>query len=178
MKFTFRTISSTGKSDPRIRIGTTDIIIPEGINDISFEHPDSGELLVDFYNKTENDTIVSDDGTIIKDTEFRITDIWCDDILLERWVLNDAIYYPRYFNGFLKNFPDAPLGISSPYQFNFPGLIKWTWDPLFWDWYFYEKTNREVIHHLDKDPDRVWKFRGSLDKCDDLVDKIKNLLSL
>ena len=46
----------------------------------------------------------------------------------------------------------------------------------FWDWYFKEKQNKEVIKFLDKDPDRIHKFRGSLDPCEDLVTKIKQLI--
>ena len=46
----------------------------------------------------------------------------------------------------------------------------------FWDWYFRVKQDKEVIKFLDKDPDRIHKFRGSLDPCEDVVAKIKELI--
>jgi hypothetical protein len=76
----------------------------------------------------------------------------------------------------MSQFPDSPATIVAPYQFNFPGNFQWTWTGDFWEWYFIEKNNREVINFLDKDPDRVWKFRGSLDPCEDVVAKLKELL--
>ena len=39
-----------------------------------------------------------------------------------------------------------------------------------------EKQDKEVIKFLDKDPERINKFRGSLDPCFDLVGKIKELI--
>jgi hypothetical protein len=88
------------------------------------------------------------------------------------------VYHPRYFDGFLQHCPDAPKEITAPYQFNFPGTISWAWENNFWDWYFKQKNQLEVINFLDQDPDRVWKFRGSLDPCEDLVSKIKQVLKL
>ena len=67
--------------------------------------------------------------------------------------------------------------MKSQLIWHFPGcftLPKFVDD--FWDWYFKEKQNKEVIKFLDKDPDRIHKFRGSLDPCEDLVTKIKQLI--
>lgn len=180
LNFTFLTVGSAGRSLPEIRISTTDevVVVPDGVNKISFDVPDTQQLTVDFYNKTQEDTIVDHQGNIVKDTQFRIIDIWCDGIKLESWFLTDAVYRPRYFSGFLEQFPDSITEIKSPYQFNFPGTISWNWQEKFWDWYFVEKNKREVINFLDQDPDRVWKFRGSLDPCEDLVEKIKTILKL
>jgi hypothetical protein len=175
LTFTLLTEARHGQNGPRIRSNNIDVLLPVGrsTTDISIE--DTGSFVIDFYNKTEKDTIV-EQGQIVADTEFRIIDVWCDGILLESWFKNISVYRPNYFEGFLKHQPDAPKEIVSPYQFNFPGTISWTWNNKFWDWYFVTKNEREVIKFLDQDPDRVWKFRGSLDPCEDLVTKIKQVL--
>lgn len=182
LKFTLKIISSVGKNCPKIRVSSsskkTVLNIPEGISYNSFLINDTGSLVLDFFNKTEDDTITDDNGNIIKDTEFRITDIWVNDIKLESWVLTNAVYKPRYFSGFLKEHPNADAKILSPFQFNFPGIIEWEWESPFWDWYFIEKNKNEVINFLDKDQDRVWKFRGSLDPCNDIINDIKKILGI
>jgi hypothetical protein len=57
-------------------------------------------------------------------------------------------------------------------------MIKWAWTGDFWDWYFKEKNEREVINFMDNDPDRIWKFRGSLDPCTDIVTNIKKIMDI
>ena len=183
LQWTFLTETSVGRSAPEFRVMTNHtrpvIALTAGTKQVSFESDDCGYLGLDYFSKTENDTVTDATGRIVKDTMWRIAKIWCDGIMLEDWFINDAVYRPRYFSGYLAQFPDAPEIIRSPYQFNFPGAITWTWSGKnFWDWYFAEKNQREVIHHLDKDPERVWKFRGSLDPCQDLVDGIKDILKI
>lgn len=184
LKWIFKVETTVGRNNPAMRV-LSEINKPvvswqENTKKIQFTSQDCGLLLLDYFSKTESDTIVDEFGNIVKDTMWRISKIWCDDILLEQWFINHAVYYPKYFPNFLKKFPDSPVKIQSPYQFNFPGLIKWQWEQgqEFWDWYFTEKNNREEINGLEQDPDRVWKFRGSLDPCDDLVKGIKDLLEL
>lgn len=177
IEFTIETWAQHGAASPKLRILDQDIELSQGLSQWSVQVPDSGQFLIDFYSKTETDTIV-ENGQIIADTEFRIENIWIDNIKTELWFKHQACYRPKYFAGFLTQFPAAEKEIFAPYQFNFPGTITWNWDGAFWDWYFVEKNKNEVINFLDKDPDRVWKFRGSLDTCDDLVLKIKDLLKL
>lgn len=176
LTFTFLTHAIHGRTPAQVRANNDIVTVPEGKNEISITVPDTGMLTLDFFSKTEQDTVVDQQGNIVADTEFRIETIWCDGIRLESWFNNSAEYCPRYFDGFLQQFPDAPASILAPYQFNFPGTIAWTWTGDFWDWYFVEKNKREIINFLDKDPDRVWKFRGSLDPCDDIVAKLKEIL--
>jgi hypothetical protein len=177
MRFTLQTHSTSGRTTPQIKIlSSSEIItIPDGDQLINIVIEDQQSLVFDFFNKSQKDTIVDEQGKVIKDSEFKISKVWCDDILLESWFLTSAVYKPRYFEGYLRQAPDAPAEITAPFQFNFPGAVEWHWIGEFWDWYFNEKTNKEVIKFLDKDPDRVWKFRGSLDPCNDLVAKIKEL---
>ncbi len=178
IKFTFLTDARHGRTEPQVKICQHTITIPKGVQEWSVEIEDQEQLVIDFFSKTESDTVVDSAGCIVADTEFKILKMWVDDILVETWFRNYAVYRPVYFTGFLQHCPDAPASIVAPYQFNFPGTIEWQWQGSFWDWYFNEKNKNEIINFLDKDPDRVWKFRGSLDPCDDLVDKIKKLIQL
>jgi len=177
LTFTLQTQTKYGRTGPRIRVGNEDILLPpdQATTDITVQ--DTGSLILDFHSKTEQDTVI-ENGVITADTEFRIVNIWCDGIRLETWFRNLAVYRPRYFAGFLQHQPDAPEEIVAPYQFNFPGTVTWSWQDDFWEWYFVQKNQQEVINFLDQDPDRVWKFRGSLDPCEDLVTKIKQVLEL
>lgn len=178
IKFTFETEATVGVTAPSVIVTDTVHEIAAGMSQWSVTIPDSGHLTMDFYSKTQQDTVLDSDGNIVRDTQFRINKIWADGIILETWFLNQAIYRPRYFADYLAQVPQAPAEIEACYQYNFPGVIQWQWESNFWDWYFDQKNSREVIHFMDKDPDRVWKFRGSLDPCEDLVSKIKKILAL
>jgi hypothetical protein len=177
LTFTIEFDTNIGRTAPRLRRGDQDVELLKGIGCVDFTVEDQGSFVLDFYNKTPSDSIV-ENGKIIADTEFKINKIWVDGILLELWFKNSAVYTPRYFNGYLKMVPDALREIVAPYQFNFPGIISWTWQENFYDWYFVQKNKNEVINFLDKDPDRVWKFRGSLDPCEELVKGIRDILDL
>jgi hypothetical protein len=174
--------ASIGASAPEFQIlgdsSPDQITLDAGDQLVEFTTPDNGTLDINYYSKKETDTVVLD-GEIVRDTVWRIKKIWCDGILLESWFQNDCCYRPRYFQGYLAGNPNAPLHIHAPYQFNFPGTMSWQWQgPDFWQWYFHEKNRREVINFMDKDPDRVWKFRGSVEECTDLVRSIRALLKL
>jgi len=174
--FTLLINASHGRSPPQFHAGGDNFLLPADNSTVDI-NIDKTELLLDFYSKTESDTIV-ENTQVTADTEFKILRMWCDGILLEPWFKNHAVYQPRYFAGYLEQCPDAPTIITAPYQFNFPGTIVWSWQGQFWDWYFDHKNKFEVINFLEQEPDRVWKFRGSLDPCADLVTKIKQVLDL
>lgn len=175
LEFRFQTEAKYGRTAPQIRCEQTVVVVPEAQGIIKLPVQSKQSLIIDFFSKTESDTVV-DNGKIVADTEFRFDCVWCDGIKLEPWFINESIYTPRYFTGFLSQFPDVPNQIVGAYQFNFPGTIEWHWQGDFWDWYFEQRNNRRVINFLDKDPDRVWKFNGSLDPCQDLVQKIREII--
>lgn len=177
LTFTFLVEAKHGRTAPQLRVGQENFLLPSEQSTFEVSIEDAKSLELDFYSKNETDTVV-DHGRIVSDTEFKILHVWCDGIRLETWFRNSAVYRPRYFEGFLQHCPDAPQEITAPYQFNFPGTITWSWQDNFWDWYFEQKNQLEVINFLDQDPDRVWKFRGSLDPCEDIVRKIKQVLEL
>jgi hypothetical protein len=176
IKFTLLTETKYGASPARVLIQKKTIELPEGNHEWNCLVEDIGKFEINFFSKSESDTITDNNGNIIADTEFKILRCWVDGILTEDWFKNAAVYRPNYFKGFLDQFPDSPAEIHAPYQFNFPGTITWSWEGSFWDWYFQQKNKHEIINNLDHDPDRVWKYRGSLDPCHDLVAKIKELI--
>jgi len=178
LEFELELASTQGRTPGYLQVDDNKIHLSDPLMYAKFIIQDLGKLKIVFGGKTENDTIVDSNGNIIADTEFRILNIRCNQIKLEPWILTDFVYYPDYFSGYLQQFPDSPIIITSPYQYNFPGTLEFNWVSNFWDWYFEEKNKREVISFLEKDPDRVWKFRGSLDPCEDLVEKIKELIQL
>ena len=146
------------------------------------EPEDQNTLSLRWVNKTQRHT-KTDNGKIVQDQTFELVNIRIDDIQIEEWFWTDGHYFPKYFDGFLKNYKDQrrneilPERTRSQLIWHFPGTFTFSSFPLnFWDWYFDLKQEKEVIKFLDKDPERVNKFRGSLDPCFDLVNDIKKFL--
>ena len=187
MKFEI-TYNSTFSIDwPKIYVVQNNKIIDTKIcdgNKFSFdlEPHDSNLLELNWFNKTERHTVV-DKGVITQDQTLTLVNIRVDNIQIENWFMTEGSYQPRYFKGFIKQQQEkrinAPLekNIKSQLIWHFPGTFTFLQFPKnFWDWYFNLKQDKEVIKFLEKDPDRINKFRGSLDPCEDLVDKIKQLI--
>jgi len=172
---------------PRILVLHNDVIVKEIDCDqskflFSIEPEDQNSLSLQWINKSQKHT-KTHNGKIIQDQTFELLNMRIDGIQIEEWFWTDAYYTPKYFDGFLKQYKDQrkneilPEKIKSQLVWHFPGTFSFTTFPLdFWDWYFDKKQDKEVIKFLDKDPDRINKFRGSLDPCVELVHKIKKFL--
>lgn len=172
---------------PRLHVKNNAILITDikcNTNQFEFEIDPSNtnSITLDWYNKTQTHTKSNKTG-IIEDQTFELTNIRVDGIQIEEWVWTSGYYIPRYFKGFLKQHQEQrknemlPEKIKSQLVWHFPGTFELPVFPMdFWNWYFEEKQKNEVIKFLDKDPDRIHKFRGSLDPCEDLVEKIKSYL--
>ena len=133
-------------------------------------------MKINYFNKKEKHT-AHKDGVILQDQYLNLNFIRIDDILIEPWVLTDGYYEPEYFPGYLKCIHKPDTKLKSQLIWHFPGNFCFpTFTKNFWDWYFEQKQKKEVIKFLDKDPERITKFRGSLDPCTDLVQKIKELI--
>jgi|TARA_B110000977_G_scaffold159595_1_gene203583 hypothetical protein len=179
--------SSFCKEWPKLRIYNKNNLIKEvecsgDKFGFSFDPSDKNILIFDWYNKTEKHT-KSTNGKITEDQTLELLNIRVDGIQIENWVMTDSHYEPRYFKGFVKQHQEQRLNhplektLKSQLVWHFPGkfmLAEFTGD--FWDWYFVKKQNKEVIKFLDKDPDRINKFRGSLDPCTELVANIKKII--
>ncbi len=178
LKWNFEVIAEIGVTAPSFAVSSANITLSAGKSIIEFVTADSGELIIDYFSKKESDTVVDQTGTIVADTQWRITKIWCDDILLESWFLHNCCYEPRYFSGFLEIQPDAPTQVLSPYQFNFPGTLTWKWQSEnFWEWYRLERTRHVHLDNMDIDLHRWEKFVGSPELYPELVAEIKELIS-
>jgi hypothetical protein len=144
---------------------------------------DTNTLRFKWVNKTEKHTKVQN-GLIMQDQVFEMTNIRVDDIQIESWFWTNGWYEPNYFTGFIrdhqnqrKNVP-IPKKLKSQLIWHFPGVFTFPDFPLdFWDWYFIQKQGNEQIKFLDKDPERINKFRGSLDPCLDVVQKLRQYIT-
>ena len=93
-------------------------------------------------------------------------------------VLFSVYYVPRYFDDFIKNFPDSPLRLDSQRIWHFPGIYHTCAFPQnIWDWYHYQRTVRTKLDNMDKDLHRWEKFVGSAEKYSEIVDEIKALIN-
>lgn len=153
-------------------------------NSFSFDidQQQQNKLELFWYNKTQRHT-QSSNGKIIKDQIFELGIVRVDGILIEDWFTTDGYYKPNYFKGYLEqhknNRTNFPLEEKLPSQniWHFPGTYYFKeWTGNWWDWYYETKIPKEVVKFTDKDPERIAKYRGTLDPCTDLVDKLKELI--
>ena len=146
------------------------------------DEQDENRLELFWYNKTQKHT-KSINGEIVSDQTFELGLIRVDSILIEDWFITDGYYVPSYFKGFVEQHKDKranfPLQEKLPSQmiWHFPGtyFLK-EWQGNWWDWYYDTKIQKEVVNFTDKDPERIAKYRGTLDPCTDLVNKLKELI--
>jgi hypothetical protein len=182
------TYKSTRSVDwPRINILHNDMLIGQKTCDqnkftFRIDAQEKNIIKLDWVNKTQKHTITEGDK-IIKDQTFELCNVRVDGIQIENWFLTEGLYSPRYFKGYIEQRAQSRINtpldkvIKSQLIWHFPGTFTFMeFDKDFWNWYFKLKQDKEVIKFLDKDPERVHKFRGSLDPCDDLVQKIKELI--
>jgi len=148
----------------------------------SVEEERVNELEFFWYNKTQKHTKYAD-GNILEDQTFHLGIIRVDNVLIEDWFFTDGYYKPNYFKGFVemhrKSRTNFPLEEKLPSQniWHFPGTYYFKhWDGNFWDWYYDTKIKKEVVKFVDKDPERIAKYRGTLDPCTDLVRKLRDLI--
>ena len=137
---------------------------------------------IHWYNKKQRHTKATE-GKIIQDQTFNMGLLRVDGILLENWFFTDGYYEPQYFKGYVEahkqSRTNTPLETRLPSQniWHFPGVYYFKeWKGDFWNWYYDTKIGKEVVKFTDKDPERIAKYRGTLDPCTDLVAKLKELI--
>lgn len=168
---------------PKINIYNNNILIKEVECDknqftFNFIPQEKNNLIFHWFNKIEKHTKFNNEK-IIQDQTFELVNLRVDNIQVESWLLTDCYYEPNYFRGFINQNKDINLEkkLQSQLIWHFPGKFVFQEFPKdFWNFYFYKKQDKEIIKFLDKDPDRIHKFRGSLDPCKNLVKKIKELI--
>jgi hypothetical protein len=137
-------------------------------------------LVIDYYNKLENQTKVVN-GEIVEDQYIEFVGIRLNDILLNSWALTESDYYPRYFHGFLTQYPNSPTKIRSQLICHFPGKIELQPFPnknTFWEWYYQQR--RYVYVEQLSDQDRVHNelYAGSTELLNDLINEIKTIINV
>ena len=159
-----------------------DVVCDKNKFDFTLKQEEQNLLELHWTNKTERHT-KSEDGKIMEDQTFTMGLIRVDGILIENWFFTDGYYVPNYFKGFVeshvKNRTNYPLAEKLPSQkiWHFPGTYYFQkWEGDFWDWYYNTKIGKEVVRFTDKDPERIAKYRDTLDPCTDLVAKLKELI--
>lgn len=141
---------------------------------------DQNHILIDYCNKRPEHTVMQE-GRIVQDQMMQLLDIRIDDILCASWIITDGYYQPRYFQGYLEQYPDAPLELRSQLIWHFPGsfvLGPWPRQALFWDWY---RDQRDAVHARSdpgRNQHREERYRGSREMHHDLVQQIRGLIDV
>lgn len=145
---------------------------------VNLKLEEQNNLKINYFNKKEKHTAYKD-GAILQDQYLSLDCIRIDDILVETWLLTEGYYEPDYFPGYLKSTHNQKLDtkLKSQLIWHFPGTFSFpTFTKNFWDWYYVNKIQKEVVKFTDKDPERIFKYRGSLDPCTEIVKKLKELI--
>jgi hypothetical protein len=134
---------------------------------------------IDYVNKTESHTKIID-GCVAADQSLELRAVRFDDILCETWMLTDGRYQPRYFEGYLRSFPDAQACLPSQLIWHFPGSFYLPTMPneeIFWEWYR-DQRNTHMTQYQGKDWHREEKYIGSRDLHQDLTSQLKELINV
>jgi hypothetical protein len=131
-----------------------------------------------YFNKTQDETIMSTTGEIAKDQSLQLNRIWVDDVLMQSWFLTNGEYAPEYFEGFLSQFPDSPKIQKSQLTWHFPGKYTINFSNPFWPWYSNNRKHYSKKINVDKDQERWENYSGSFESHQDLVDEIYNLINV
>lgn len=187
LKFTCDFNSTFSVEWPKIKIIHND----KTINDIVCDSPQitfyiepkkTNNVQIYYYNKRQNHTII-EDGKIKQDQSLELANIRVDDILLEKWFINDGHYRPFYFPKYIQQLRDKRINQSPPEIlpsqriWHFPGKFQLpVFGDDFFDWYFASYRDKEIDLGSHVDPNREMKFRGSLDPCTELADSLRKYI--
>jgi hypothetical protein len=137
-------------------------------------------ISLDYYSKEPKHTVIEDD-VIVSDQHIKLIDMRIEDILVEPWLWKHGTYYPRYFDGFLEQFPNSPHSVVGDLHWYFPGT--YVIGPLpdetnFWFWYR-DQRRRQVLKITNSiDKHREESHLGSLDNYQEEIDRIKKIIDV
>jgi hypothetical protein len=161
---------STHTITDRDRTVSVDLYFDSGVNNIN--------LL--YYSKHQYETVI-DNGVIVADQTLELINMRVDDIQLEPWFWTDHYYAPQYFQGYKKQFPDAPERLPSQLIWHFPGRYRMMNLPdsdKFWAWYQQQRTQR-VLSTLIDPTGQIRANHESFDDADQqLIKEIKKLIDV
>jgi len=127
------------------------------------------------YVKNQSETVMQDNA-IVADQALQLRRCWVDDVLMESWFLTESCYHPRYFSGFLDQYPDSASEIKSQLVWHFPGEFIIKFEMPFWDWYHQQRQHYHRFNNIDKDQERWENYTGSYQAHADLVNEIYEML--
>lgn len=142
---------------------------------------DQNQLVINYYNKEQQYTIVDHNGQITSDQSLEITTVHVNNILMNSWMLTEGHYIPNYFSGFQEQVPNTPTQLQSQLIWHFPGNFYLTMLPSkknFWWWYRQQRRFVHVKTYQGKDDYRDEAYIGSLDSHQDLIDEIKQIINV
>lgn len=161
---------STHTITDRDRTVSVDLYFDSGVNNINLY----------YYSKHQYETVVSN-GVIVADQTLELVNMRVDGIQLEPWFWTDHYYLPQYFQGYKKQFPDAPERLPSQLIWHFPGRYRMMDLPNsndFWKWYQQERTQR-VLKSLVDPTGQIRANHEPLDSEDQqLIKEIKKLIDV
>ena len=185
MKFNLELSATIGVTWPKITISVNEttvdcFIINESTKIIEFECADINDqnTLTISFNKTQDETVISENGSILQDQSLTLVRMWIDDVLMEPWLLTDGVYYPEYFPGFLDQCPNSPKEIKSQLSWHFPGKYAIRFLQPFWPWYSKVRRQYSTKSSIDKDKERWENYSGSFESHQDLVNEIYTLINV
>jgi hypothetical protein len=186
MKFNIEFFAEAGNCWPEISVSINDVhvknfVINQKCCVIEFYsdlNSVKNTLELYYFNKTQDETIISTTGEITKDQSLRLNRIWVDDVLMQTWFLTDGQYVPEYFDGFLSQFPNSPKILKSQLNWHFPGKYNINFSNPFWPWYSNNRKHHSKKINVDKDQERWENYSGSFNSHQDLVNEIYNLINV
>lgn len=149
------------------------------VEDVDFDHGQNF-VSIDYYNKEPKHTLI-EDGNIVSDQHIKLLDMRIDDILVEPWLWKHGTYYPRYFDGFLEQFPNSPHSVVGDLHWYFPGnyvIGPFPDEDKFWHWYR-DQRRQQVLNITNSiDDNREESHLGSLANYQEEIDRIKKIIDV
>jgi hypothetical protein len=105
-----------------------------------------------FPYKAQEETVIDDQGQILRDQRVSIRSIFIDDISLDMHLVRDlSEYIPQYRHDFLEYCVLQGIGIDSgpsrTLDLFHAGTWQLTWAGSFWPWYQQQRRGRQKSYH-------------------------------
>lgn len=130
---------------------TAETVINSNKKRVTVELHPTNSLVLEYINKSQNETIVNSAGAIVQDQTLEIKSVYFDQILLDSAVIQHmSQYLPRYHLGFVahceQNNISIDHGVQHQLKFWHNGQWSLTWSNDFWAQY---QTVRRALYATD-----------------------------
>jgi hypothetical protein len=122
---------------------------------------DIDKIIVEYLEKSSNETVVDSSGQIIHDQTLTIETIYVDDIQLDSSIVaQSARYYPCYRKDFIEycqnNNIDLLVGPQQAMKFWHSGEWKFIFERDFWAWYYQQRViGNESNNYVGQSSDQI-----------------------